>query len=162
MLEKHPFGDFVPLNAKYLLLGTFATKPMPGYEWFYANGRNQFWPILEVVYGRKLKTKAAMQKLFSDLQMALADIILKCERQNGSNLDINLKNIVINTGIETILQDNSIERVYFTSRFAEALFKRHFKKFSKVEQIVLPSPSPRYVMKKELKIAKYKKLLPKL
>ena len=161
MLEKHPFGDFVPVNAKYFLLGSFATKPMPGYEWFYANGRNQFWPILEEVYKRELKTKTAQQKLFMDLKMALSDIILGCERQKNSNLDINLKNIIVNDAIPEIIKNNPIERIYFSSRFAETLFKRHFRALhSEVEWVVLPSPSPRYVLKKEEKIRIYKELLP--
>lgn len=163
MAEKHPFGDFVPSNAKYFLLGSFVTKPSHPYEWFYANGRNQFWPILEVVYSRELKTKAEQQKMFVDLKMALSDMILECERLNNSNLDINLKNITVNSAVEKILQQNPIEKVYFSSRFAQTLFKRHFKKFDgEVEQIVLPSPSPRFTMRKEEKIERYKILLPKL
>ena len=164
MFEKHPFGNFVPPNARYFLLGSFATKPMPGYEWFYANGRNQFWPILEEVYARELKTKAAMQELFIDLKMALSDMILECDRLNNSNLDMNLKNIVVNDAISGIVKDNAIERIYFTSRFAETLFKRHFKELAKeVEWVVLPSPSPRYAtLIKAEKIKKYKELMPAL
>ena len=79
MLEIHPFGSFVPKNARILLLGSFTTKPAKGYEWFYANGRNQFWPILEGVYGVELDTKEKQQQLFRKLTMALADIILSCE-----------------------------------------------------------------------------------
>jgi len=163
MPEKHPFGNFVPPNAKYFLLGSFATKPFPGYDWFYANGRNQFWPILEEVYERELKTKATMQKLFYDLGMALSDMISECERINNSNLDMNLKSIVVNNAIPEILEANPIIRIYFSSRFAETLFKRHFKEFMAVEHIVLPSPSPRYArLTKQQKVAKYKELMPKL
>ena len=79
MAEKHPFGVFVPLGAKYLLLGSFVTKPTSGYDWFYANGRNQFWPILEEVYQIPLKTTKAQQMLFTKLRMAIADIILECK-----------------------------------------------------------------------------------
>lgn len=164
MLEQHPFGDFVPANAKCFLLGSFATKPMLGYEWFYANGRNQFWPIMEAVYYRELRTKLAQQQLFVDLRMALSDVIIQCERQNNSNLDMNLKNIVVNPAIPTILQENPIERIYFSSRFAEGLFKKHFRnQFNELEFVTLPSPSPRYAaMSKAEKIRKYKELLPKL
>ncbi len=164
MIERHPFGVFVPKNAKYLLLGSFTTKPKDSYEWFYANGKNQFWPILEEVYGRELRTKLTMQQLFRDLQMALTDIILECERKNNSHLDINLTNIVVNSAIEDILRDNVIEKIYFSSRFTETLFKRNFAKFDgEREQIVLPSPSPRYaIMTKNQKVERYKQLLPKL
>ena len=167
MLEKHPFGVFVPKNAKYLLLGSFTTKPFDGYEWFYANGRNQFWPILEAVYGRQLQNKKAQQNLFEQLGMAIGDIILECEREKNSNLDMNLKSLVFNTkAIVEILQKNNIKKIYFSSRFVEKLYKKEFKdlvsKYPEVELITLPSPSPRYVlMTKSQKISKYKQLLPK-
>ena len=96
MIETHPFGNFIPPNTKYLLLGSFTTKPSDDYLWFYANGRNHFWPIMEVVYGLKLDTKQKQQSLFEKLNMALADIILSCERKSGSNLDNNLTNIAYN------------------------------------------------------------------
>ena len=168
MLEKHPFGVFVPPNTKYLLLGSFVSKPTHKYEWFYANGRNQFWPILEEVYRVSLKTKEAQQNLFIKLKMAIADIILECERVNNSNLDINLKCLVFNTKvILDILAKNKITKIFFTSRFVEKLFRKEFKeaitKYPAVELLTLPSPSPRYalVSKKE-KIATYMKLLPGL
>jgi hypoxanthine-DNA glycosylase len=166
MLEKHPFGIFVPQNAKYLLLGSFTTKPYSGYEWFYANGRNQFWPIMEAVYGKSLKTKTDQQKLFVDLKMAITDIILECDRQNNSNLDINLKSLVFNTkAISEFLSKNKIKNIYFSSRFVEKLYRSKFKelieKYPKIELITLPSPSPRYAqMTKAEKIKIYKKLLP--
>lgn len=97
MIEVHPFGNFVPPNTQYLLLGSFTTKPSDDYIWFYANGRNQFWPIMEAVYGLKLDTKNKKQKLFERLDMALADIILSCKRKDNSNLDTSLTNIVFNT-----------------------------------------------------------------
>jgi hypoxanthine-DNA glycosylase len=173
MIEVHPFGSFVPNNAKFLLLGSFTTKQAYDdktkgrYVWFYANGgRNQFWPILEEVYGRRLQTRKDMEKLFTTLGMALADIIYQCERRKNSNLDINLKNIVYALDdIAQILKDNYITRIYFTSRFVETKFRSNFKEilkqYSSIELITLPSPSPRYAqMTKNQKLEKYKELLP--
>ena len=168
MIEKHPFGNFVPKKTNYLMLGSFVTKPSNSYEWFYANGRNQFWPIMQEVYGLELSTKKQQQKLFIQLEMALADIILSCERRNNSNLDINLFNIVYNTqAIKDIINKNKIKKIFFTSRHVESLFSKVFKDIShaidKIELICLPSPSPRYaMMSKPEKIKVYKALLPKL
>ncbi len=168
MIEVHPFGEFVPKNSRYLLLGSFVARPVTGYDWFYSNGRNQFWPILEEVYGLKLVTKNQQQKLFEGIKMVLADVILSCERVNNSNLDINLTNIVYNLeGIGRIFEKNGIERVYFTSRFVEGSFLRQFRdiarEYSKENLIYLPSPSPRNAgMSKQEKVRKYKELLPKL
>jgi len=168
MIETHPFGNFVPKNTKYLMLGSFVTKPSNPYEWFYANGRNQFWPIMEKVYSLRFDTKAKQQKLFIQLEMALADIILSCERRKNSNLDTNLFNIIYNTkAINAIINKNSIKKLFFTSRYVENLFRKHFKatieKYPKMELITLPSPSPRYALiTKEEKIKRFKNLLPKM
>ncbi len=168
MLEVHPFGDFVPKKVKYLMLGSFVTKPSNPYEWFYANGRNQFWPIMEQVYNLEFKTTKQQQTLFEKLEMALSDIILSCERKKNSNLDVNLFNVTYNTdALKVILRKHKIQKLFFTSRHVENLFLKHFKdiiqEFPEMELVCLPSPSPRYAMlTKQEKIAKYKLLLPKL
>lgn len=175
MVETHPFGSFVPSGAKYLLLGSFTTKEAfdekkkESYVWFYSNGgRNQFWPILELVYGVKLRTREEMQKLLTRLGMAIADIIYQCERNKSSNLDINLGNIVYAVeDITQILGSNRIAKIFFTSRFVETKFRQIFKdiikRYPNIELVTLPSPSPRYTaMTKMEKITQYRVLLPRL
>ena len=167
MIETHPFGNFVPPSVKYLMLGSFVTKPSHPYEWFYANGRNQFWPIMQEVYGQVFDTKAKQQQLFTQLEMVLADIIYSCERRKNSNLDINLHNCVFNSSIVNIIAKHKIVKIYFTSRYVEDLFRKHFKsvieQFSSMNLVTLPSPSPRYaMMTKAEKVKKYRELLPML
>ena len=172
MIETHPFGVFVPAKTKYLLLGSFTTKEAYDaskvYEWFYSNGRNQFWPIMEAVYGKEIKTRTEMQQLFVNLNMASADIIYQCERKKTSNLDINLTNIVYALDdISAIFDNAKIDKVFFTSRFVENKYRQIFKHilshYPDIEYITLPSPSPRYaVMRKEDKIKKYREVLPRL
>lgn len=172
MLETHPFGCFVPPGAVYLILGSFtgkyAGREQAEYDWFYGSRRNHFWSILETVYGRQLRNKKGKQELFSKLKIAITDIILKCERKASNNLDMNLTNIVYNTGaIAKILKKNKIRKIYFSSRFVENKFKQHFKEliqmYPRIELVTLPSPSPRYAsMSKGEKIKRYKELLPGL
>jgi len=166
MTEIHPFGNFVPKNAKYLILGSFPGKPDESYDWFYSNKRNQFWLILGKVYKQKLDTKEKKQKLFRRLKIAITDIIFSCERKKNSNLDTNLVNITYNVNaIQKILETQKIERIFFTSRFVEKLFKKAFPDylnlFPTTYQYLLPSPSPRYArMSLTDKVIEYKKLLP--
>lgn len=175
MIETHPFLSFTPPNTRCLILGSFTGKEaVPGqpysiesYDWFYGTRSNQFWPILEKVYGVELKSKDQKQALFTRLGIAIADIIYQCERKAGSNLDANLEIIAYNQApIEEILDSYPIERIYFTSRFVERKFKRAFKEVlfhhPGIQGTALPSPSRRYArMGLEEKTAKYKELLPK-
>src|SRR3989344_5975106 len=160
MIEKHPFGNFVPKETRYLLLGSFAGRPINGYDWFYANGRNHFWPIMEAVYGTKLPTKGKKQELFKRLKIAISDVILSCERKANNNLDTNLTSMVFNTwAITNILRNKKVKIIFFSSRFAENLFKKHFKdvilKYPGIKLVTLPSPSPRYAKLSKLeKVAK--------
>jgi len=169
MIEIHPFDVFVPRDTKYLFLGSFTGKTEDAsYDWFYSNKRNQFWSILEEVYGIKLDTKVEKQGLFTRLGLAITDIILSCERRANSNLDMDLTNMVFNTKvILKVIQKNRIKTIYFSSRFAEKLFKKQFEEviehYPAIRLITLPSPSPRYAaMSKSEKISRYKELLPRL
>lgn len=171
MIETHPYGNFVPQNARYLILGSFPGKrsgdTLNNFDWFFSSKRNLFWPILQEVYGVKLQTIQEKLNFCKTLELALADIILTCERRLNSNLDTNLTNIVFNLKLWSILQNNNIIKIFFTSRFVEKLFRKHFKdlisKQPEIELITLPSPSPRFAaMSKAQKVVLYKQLLPKL
>jgi hypoxanthine-DNA glycosylase len=170
MIETHPFEPFIPPNARYLILGSFVGKEAatdPAYDWYYGTRRNQFWPILELVYGVELRTRRAKEILLGRLGTGIADIILRCERKAGSNLDANLEVIEYNPGITEIFEQHGIETVFFTSRYVEKRFKKEWEEIIShhpdVKSVALPSPSPRYArMRMEQKAARYQELLPKL
>ena len=151
MLEIHPFGNFVPKKTMYLILGSFPGKRDRINNWFYGTSRNQFWKIISVIYNQKLETILQKQNLLVKLHFAITDVILSCVRSKGTNSDMNLTNITYNIkGIETILAENNIEKIFFTSRFTENLFMREFKKviqrYPEVKLVTLPSPSARYAI----------------
>ena len=85
VIEYHPFGEFMPSEIDYLLLGSFPTKDTQLQSFYYTSKRNQFWKIMEHVYSRKLNTLNLQKQLFIDLKMAVGDIIYSCERRNNSN-----------------------------------------------------------------------------
>src|SRR5688572_8533027 len=114
MIETHPFGNFVPRNTQYLILGSFTGKITDNsYDWFYGTKRNQFWPIIREVYELPFEDKNSKQDLFNGLGIAITDIILSCERKTNSNLDMNLINIVLNKEISRIFESNKIKKVFF-------------------------------------------------
>ena len=104
MIETHPFDIFIPEYARYLILGSFIGKQAikgtadydASYDFYYGTKRNQFWPILEAVYGQELRNKQEKLALLSKLGVAIGDIIYQCERMGGNNLDANLKIIQFN------------------------------------------------------------------
>lgn len=173
MLETHPFPAFVPPNARYLVLGSFAGKEAvrgtpdydPAYDWYYGTRRNQFWQILEVVYGVPLDRLERKKALVTRLGMGIADIIYQCERQGSSNLDNALKNAVYNhAAIAPILDGNPIEKIFLTSLEVEHRFRSEFRQLLSrhpaVRLVYLPSPSPRNTTPLDEKIARYWELLP--
>lgn len=175
MRETHPFGIFSPPGANYLILGSFVGKGAgqntadtdAAYDWYYGTKRNQFWPILEEVYGVELKSKASKQKLLTRLGLAVADIIYQCERTNNNNLDSNLINKVYNRDIFIKIKPKNLRGIFFTSKFVEKEFKQHFKEIvarnPAIALCALPSPSPRFARKsKERKIKEYREILPRL
>lgn len=168
MIETHPFGNFVPPKAKFLLLGSFPGRIETRYgDWFYETQRGQFWSIIEEVYGVELKSKADKIRLFTKLRIAVSDVIYKCERIRGNNADNNLVRCTYNTeGVGEILKENRIEKIFFSSKFVENKYRRFFraliKRYPKIELVTLPSSSPRYAkMTKSEKVARYKELLPR-
>lgn len=171
MRETNPFTAFRPKGATTLVLGSFASKDAKKgvyYEWYYSNGRNHFWPILEELYGIRLTSKKEKQELFKKLSIAIADIIYQCDRERNSSLDVHLNNLAYNIDpIAKILRTCPIERILFTSKFVEKHFKKHFKDlvdaYPHIALIALPSPSPRYAtLSKKEKAKEYKKFFPKL
>lgn len=171
MLETQLFDTFVPPNAGYLLLGGFtAAKKNNGdsYDWFYCSKRNQFWPIIEQVYNVELSSTDAKKNLFTKLGIAIADTIFQCKRQHGNSSDSNLANLIYNhSGISKVLNENNIEKILFSSRFAEKIYMRHFKellaKYPSITLVTLPSPSPRYaLLTKDEKVERYREELPGL
>jgi hypoxanthine-DNA glycosylase len=166
MIEIHPFKPFVPVNSETLILGSFpgkeSTQNPKNEDWFYYAKRNQFWKIIEIVFNKQLNTVEEKQKLFTLHHIAITDILLSCERKENKNSDSNLINKTYNNGaIESILKENPISRILFTSKGVYHEFSSHFEEPLNVELITLPSPSPIYRRKslheKAIEYSKYLK-----
>lgn len=176
MIEIHPFEIYIPVNTKYLIIGSFSGRQAAkgtaytdeSYDWYYGTKMNQFWPIMAKVYGVQIKSKENKQELLTRLSIGIADIIYACERRQANNLDANLIIIQYNDkAIQAIFYNHKIEKVFFTSRFVEKKFKKVFKDiigaFPFTKFITLPSPSPRYArINFEEKVQRYREILPGL
>ena len=171
-IEVHPFGAFLPENLNYLLVGTFPGKQYSQMfqaevladplAWSYA-GKNQFWRIMENVYGLSLSDREAKQLLFSELGIGAMDLIYSCSRKNDTNLDNNLVNITWNkAAFEHLLSKKNDLSFFCTGKGVARILKEWFPELAD-KIISLPSPSPIYAsMKLEEKIAFYKNIFPVL
>lgn len=167
-LEYHPFGNFIPQNVQYLVVGTF-----PGRQYsqrkveeneadiyaFSYGGRNQFWRIMEKIYGVELPTRQSKKDLFEQLNIGLIDLIYACRRKNQSNLDSDLIDIVWNKPqFDRIFEEKTIKLVFCTGKGVAAIFQ---KWYPQIACVALPSPSPLYAqMRFEEKVLFYKKVFP--
>jgi hypoxanthine-DNA glycosylase len=165
-IEIHPFEAFIPVNIKYLIVGSFPGKEQTGRaigdaEWFYGAPKNQLWKILEIVYQRQLRNRQEKQQLFQEAGIGMTDVIKSCSRREGTNLDENLDIKEYNKDVIESILIRHYPKVLFTSRFVEKEFKRLFPAYNNTD--MLPSPSPRYFrLRIEDKAKIYKEKLPEL
>jgi hypoxanthine-DNA glycosylase len=165
-IEIHPFKAFIPENATTLIVGSFPGKEVTHRilsedEWFYGSKRNQLWKIISGVYGIDLQNRIEKQSLFKKHGIGMVDIFLRVKRKDGNNMDSNLEVIEFNDkAIKSILKNQNIKKIFFTSKFVEKSFMKLFPD-TKIGEC-LPSPSPRYAkMSMAEKINYYKLKLPK-
>lgn len=147
----HPFEPFVPRGCRRLLLGSFpgsrstGGSPPEG-DWYYGAPRNQFWPIMgELFPWHDLSGIEGKKELFREMDMAVTDVILSCERKRGSSLDGSLVKRVYNTeAVERILRENPVDTVLFTGKGVMSVFQSRFRCPSDLRLVCLPSPSPAF------------------
>ncbi|MFM2266823.1 MAG: hypothetical protein RL757_264 [Bacteroidota bacterium] len=168
ILEFHAFGDFLPADVQYLVVGTF-----PGRQFtqrtaaeneadplaFSYGGRNQFWKILATIYDIKLETRADKQALLTTYQIGMSDLIRACRRRQSSNLDSDLTDIVWNReNLAQIIANNDLKTVFCTGK---AVAKQFSAWFPAVACVALPSPSPAFAsMSFSEKVAVYRAVFP--
>lgn len=154
---EHPFKPIVFKNTKVLILGSFPSIQSFEKSFYYAHPRNQFWKILQSVTGYPVNNRNQKIWLLKECRFGLWDMVRSCQRDNS--LDSSLENEAVND-IATFLESHpSIEKIAFTGKKAEALFKMHFSHLD-IETVYLPSPSSAYAkMRMEEKAKIYKEKL---
>lgn len=137
-IEPHAFGNYVPVGAETLVIGTFPThKRNWKFEFFYPNSSNIFWRLVgdlfnhtfihnsgeEAVHERK--AVAALYKF------ALTDMLAKAIRQKDNSGDDQLVKIELMDIFGIINQCPTIHRLILTSRSGKinalGLFEEYLK-----------------------------------
>lgn len=152
MREIHPYGEFVPKNARAMIIGSFPIgkfsnpkrhkeiKPHE-IEFFFGGEKNLLWKILGTVFDMPVATKDDVVKMLTKKKLAVGDVIKSCERKNGGASDTDLLKIEWNTNLLSVIKKNKIQTVYFTSKKVQAWFEKLYPAAQTLRKISLISPS---------------------
>lgn len=156
MREKHPYGEFIPKNAKAMIIGTFPIgkftdpkrkveiKPHE-FDFYFGGEKNLLWKLLGAVFNLPVKSREDIIKLVTKKQLAIGDLILSCSRKNGGASDSDLYDIKWNSDLINVIRKNNIVKLYFTSKKVEISFKKLFPDSHDLIKITLISPSAQSV-----------------
>ncbi|WP_130537295.1 DNA-deoxyinosine glycosylase [Thiomicrorhabdus indica] len=138
------FRPIIPKQPKILVLGSMPSVKSLEDEFYYAHSRNAFWPIIENLTGRSLKSISEKISALDDLGIFLWDVLQACERKGS--LDSAIRNPEAND-FEGIFTDYpEIQAVCFNGQAAEKLFRQHVLKHQSLPAGLvyrsLPSTSP--------------------
>lgn len=152
MIERHPYGLFLPKKPKSIIIGSFPigkfSNPKRHHEikehemdFFFGGEKNLLWKLLGHCCGVELKTKQDVIKLLEQKGIAVGDVIVSCRRKEGRASDSDLYDIKWNKDLIDVIKKNKIKRLYFTSMQVHKWFKRLFEIPQDIEVIQLISPS---------------------
>ena len=153
---EHPFDAIVDENSKVLILGSFPSIKSFEQNFYYAHPRNQFWPIMEELFGVSLKNNEEKRAFALEKGIALWDTYASLKRGEGNSSDANLKELQVNDFDAFLKKYPNIEHLFFTGQKAYQGYMKHFKHID-IETTLLPSTSPAHAaMKKEEKLERYR------
>lgn len=138
-VQHHPFKPIWDNGSRILILGSFPSVISREQDFYYANPRNRFWPMMEILYGVKLSDADARILFLHERHLALWDVVASC-RISGSS-DASLCDVVAND-VAALLKEAPITRVVTNGQAAHKAYQRLVLPRTQVEDIVLPSTSP--------------------
>lgn len=164
---------FKPVIDQYshvLILGSMPSEESLRRQEYYANPRNQFWRIMEILfsseniaegieqsdYGRGDISYAQKLEIILRNQLALWDVIAACEREGS--LDSNIRSPEPNAFAELFIQYPNLHFVAFNGQKAFDIYRRKVGLNLKEGLIYQPlsSTSPANTMSLERKVEEWK------
>lgn len=152
MIEVHPYGEFIPPNARWMIIGSFPiskfTNPKKHsligtheMDFFFGGEKNLLWKLLGKCFERDLRSKKEVVSFLMEKRIAMGDVINSCHRKDGSSSDNDLRKIVWNHGLLKQIENHRIKKLFFTSRQVELWFNKLFPDTQNLEKVTLISPS---------------------
>jgi len=115
----------VGADARVLILGSFPSERSLATGEYYANRRNQFWPLLGAVFG--FDADVGYQQRIDAVRengVALWDVVHSCRRVGSMDAKIDRKTLVVNDFTPLLAEHPTIARVFVNGLTAFELFER--------------------------------------
>jgi hypoxanthine-DNA glycosylase len=147
----------VRADARVLILGSFPSERSLVAGQYYANRRNQFWPLLATIFG--FDADAAYDERIDAVTrhgVALWDVVHSCRRVGSMDAKIDRKTLVVNDFGSFLADHPTIERVFVNGLTAFELFERHV--VTGLPAMRLPSSSGALPMTFEDKLARWREV----
>lgn len=127
-------------GARVLILGSFPSERSLEVGEYYANRRNQFWPLLGAVFGfdPELPYPERVEAV-TQHGVALWDVVHSCRRVGSMDAKIDRKSLVVNDFGPLLAEHPGIDRVFVNGLTAFELFERHVE--TALPAVRLPSSS---------------------
>lgn len=124
-----PVQSFPPAarpDARVLILGSMPGTASLAVRRYYAHPRNQFWPIMEAMFGidPQQPYPARLQALQA-VGVALWDVMAECIRPGSLDARIDANSVVANDIVGFLHAHPAIRDVFFNGAAAESAFRRH-------------------------------------
>jgi double-stranded uracil-DNA glycosylase len=145
-------------GARVLVLGSFPSERSLAVDQYYANRRNQFWPIM----ANLLEFDADAQyderiEAVTRHGVALWDVVHSCRRAGSMDAKIDRKTLVVNDFGPLFTQNPGIDRIFVNGLTAMELFERHVE--TALPVVRLPSSSGALPMSFADKLARWREII---
>lgn len=124
-------------GARVLILGSFPSERSLETGEYYANRRNQFWPLLGAAFGFSADLPYPDRlAAVTGHGVALWDVVHSCRRAGSMDSKIDRSTLVPNDFGSLLAEHPRIERVFLNGLTAFDLYERH---------VTLPLPATRLI-----------------
>jgi hypoxanthine-DNA glycosylase len=145
-------------DARVLLLGSFPSERSLVASEYYANRRNQFWPLLATLFGFDADLPYEQRiDVVTSHGVALWDVVHSCRRAGSMDAKIDRKSLVINDFEPLFAEHRGIQRIFVNGLTALELFERHVE--TTLPVVRLPSSSGALPMSFADKLTRWREVL---
>jgi hypoxanthine-DNA glycosylase len=144
-------------GARVLLLGSFPSERSLVAGEYYANQRNQFWPLMAAVFGFDADLPYSQRiDAVTSQGVALWDVVHSCRRAGSMDAKIDRKTLVVNDFAPVLTRHTGIRRIFVNGLTAFELFERHVE--TETPTTRLPSSSGALPMSFQDKLARWREV----